>query len=121
LAESPRHSTYEDEIVDRLKKICFKDVRQTDKHLKLKRATGHTFVIPVLSRKSKVFRFKFDIEPGIIPETIDVMRYIIRRLQILFEWREEETTIFLLTGETPKNISCPIEQWTGGYLRKESY
>jgi predicted RNA binding protein YcfA (HicA-like mRNA interferase family) len=68
-----------DEIVDRFGKICFKDVRQTKKHLRLRRATGEKIVIPY-EQNSKSSKHE------------------IRR--------------FLLTGEPPKDFSCPIEQWS---------
>ncbi len=85
-----------DEIVDRFGKLCFKDVLQTKKHLRLRRATGEKIVIP------------YEQNSG---SEIDVMIYLFNFLQIRFRLSKHEVRRFLSTGEPPKNISCPIEQW----------
>jgi hypothetical protein len=95
LTDLPQLSS--DEIVDRFGKLCFKDVLQTKKHLRLRRATGEKIVIP------------YEQNSG---SEIDVMIYLFNFLQIRLRLSKHEVRRFLSTGEPPKDISCPIEQWT---------
>lgn len=82
------------EVVSRLRKLCFKVVRQTGSHIILERASGEVLTIPnhpELSRK--------------------VMKEIVSMLEDRFGYSREEATEFLKTGK-PEKVSCPIEQWT---------
>ena len=82
------------EVVSRLRRLCFKVVRQTGSHIILERASGEVLTIPYhpeLSRK--------------------VMKEIVSTLEDRFGYSREEAIEFLKTGK-PEKVSCPIEQWT---------
>ena len=81
------------EVVSRLRRLCFKVVRQTGSHIILERASGEVLTIPnhpELSRK--------------------VMKEIVSMLEDRFGYSREEAIEFLKTGK-PEKVSCPIEQW----------
>jgi predicted RNA binding protein YcfA (HicA-like mRNA interferase family) len=82
------------EVVSRLRRLCFKVVRQSGSHIILERASGEVLTIhyhPELSRK--------------------VMKEIVSMLEDRFGYSREEAIEFLKTGK-PEKVSCPIEQWT---------
>jgi predicted RNA binding protein YcfA (HicA-like mRNA interferase family) len=82
------------EVVSRLRRLCFKVVRQTGSHIIMERASGEVLTIPnhlELSRK--------------------VMKEIVSMLEDWFGYSREEAIEFLKTGK-PEKVSCPIEQWT---------
>jgi predicted RNA binding protein YcfA (HicA-like mRNA interferase family) len=82
------------EVVSRLRRLCFKEVRQSGSHIILERASGEVLTIPYhpeLSRK--------------------VMKEIVSTLEDRFGYSREEAIEFLKTGK-PEKVSCPIEQWT---------
>jgi len=82
------------EVVSRLRRLCFKEVRQSGSHIILERASGEVLTIlnhPELSR--------------------GILKQIVSTLEDRFGYSREEAIEFLETGK-PEKVSCPIEQWT---------
>jgi predicted RNA binding protein YcfA (HicA-like mRNA interferase family) len=82
------------EVVSRLRRLCFKAVRQSGSHIILERACGEVLTIPNHPELSR----------GILKE-------IVSTLEDRFGYSREEAIEFLKTGK-PEKVSCPIEQWT---------
>jgi predicted RNA binding protein YcfA (HicA-like mRNA interferase family) len=82
------------EVVSRLRRLCFKEVRQSGSHIILERASGEVLTIP----------YHFELSRGILKQ-------IVSTLEDRFEYSREEAIEFLKTGK-PEKVSCPIEQWT---------
>jgi len=82
------------EVVSRLRRLCFKEVRQSGSHIRLERASGEALTIP----------YHPELSRGILKE-------IVSTLEDRFEYSREEAIEFLKTGK-PEKVSCPIEQWT---------
>ena len=84
-------------VIGRLRRICFKEERQSGSHLILKRATGERLTIPVHHGR--------ELSRGILKE-------IVNKLEDWFGYSREEAIEFLKTGK-PEKVSCSIEHWTG--------
>ena len=82
------------EVVSRLRRLCFKEVRQSGSHIILERAGGQTLTIPYHSELSR-----------------GILKQIVSMLEDRFGYSREEAIEFLKTGK-PEKVSCPIEQWT---------
>jgi predicted RNA binding protein YcfA (HicA-like mRNA interferase family) len=81
-------------VVSRLRRLCFKEVRQSGSHIILERASGEVLTIPYHSELSR-----------------GILKQIVSTLEDRFEYSREEAIEFLKTGK-PEKVSCPIEQWT---------
>jgi predicted RNA binding protein YcfA (HicA-like mRNA interferase family) len=82
------------EVVSRLRRLCFKEVRQSGSHIILERASGEALTIPYHPELSR-----------------GILKQIVSTLEDRFEYSREEAIEFLKTGK-PEKVSCPIEQWT---------
>jgi predicted RNA binding protein YcfA (HicA-like mRNA interferase family) len=82
------------EVVSRLRRLCFKEVRQSGSHIRLERASGEALTIPYHPELSR-----------------GILKQIVSTLEDRFEYSREEAIEFLKTGK-PEKVSCPIEQWT---------
>jgi predicted RNA binding protein YcfA (HicA-like mRNA interferase family) len=81
------------EVLSRLNRLCFKEVRQTGSHIILERASGEVLTIPNHPELSR-----------------GILKQIISTLEGRFGYSREEAIEFLKTGK-PEKVSCPIEQW----------
>ena len=82
------------EVVSRLRRLCFKVVRQTGSHIILERASGEVLTIPYHPELSR-----------------GILKQIVSTLEDRYGYSREEAIEFLKTGKAEK-VSCPIEQWT---------
>jgi predicted RNA binding protein YcfA (HicA-like mRNA interferase family) len=82
------------EVVSRLRRLCFKEVRQSGSHIILERVSGEALTIPYHPELSR-----------------GILKQIVSTLEDRFEYSMEEAIEFLKTGK-PEKVSCPIEQWT---------
>jgi predicted RNA binding protein YcfA (HicA-like mRNA interferase family) len=82
------------EVVSRLRRLCFKEVRQSGSHIRLERASGEALKIPNHPELSR-----------------GILKQIVSTLEDRFGYSREEAIEFLKTGK-PEKVSCPIEQWT---------
>jgi predicted RNA binding protein YcfA (HicA-like mRNA interferase family) len=81
-------------VVSRLRRLCFKEVRQSGSHIILERASGEALTIPYHPELSR-----------------GILKQIVSTLEDQFGYIREEAIEFLKTGK-PEKVSCPIEQWT---------
>lgn len=82
------------EVISRLRRLCFKEERQSGSHLILKRVTGETVVIPVHGDREL---------------RKNVMLRIINVLEDRFGYSRKEAIEFLRTGK-PEKVNCPIDR-----------
>jgi predicted RNA binding protein YcfA (HicA-like mRNA interferase family) len=81
-------------VVSRLRRLCFKVVRQSGSHIIPERASGEVLTIPDHPELSR-----------------GVLKEIVSTLEDRFGYSREEAIEFLKAGK-PEKVSCPIEQWT---------
>ncbi len=81
------------EVVNRLRRLCFKEERMRGSHLSLKRARGEVVTVPVHADR--------ELSRG-------VMKVIVNVLEDKLGYSRKEAVEFLKTGK-PEKVSCPLE------------